>query len=63
VVGATYGSEDNSQQNAGVAIISVAPGQVMTLRNQSTTNSIPLDNTAGGTAINVDASILLERLA
>jgi hypothetical protein len=63
VAGAVYGSDDNSQQNTGVAIISVAAGQVMTIRNQSTTTAITLDNTAGGTAINVDASILIERLA
>jgi hypothetical protein len=63
VVGAIFGTDDNSQQNAGQTIISVAAGQVMTVRNQSTTAAIPLDNTAGGTATNVDASILIERLA
>jgi hypothetical protein len=41
----------------------MAAGQVMTIRNQSTTLAIVLDNTAGGTATNVDASILIERLA
>jgi hypothetical protein len=63
VAGAIFGTDDNSQQNGGQAIISVAAGQVMTIRNQSTTLSILLDNTAGGTATNVDASIVIERLA
>jgi hypothetical protein len=63
VVGAIFGTDDNSQQNGGQAIVSVGAGQQMTIRNQSTTAAIPLDNTAGGAAINVDASILIERLA
>jgi hypothetical protein len=62
VVGAIFGTDDNSQLNGGQAIIAVAAGQQMTIRNQSTTAAIPLDNTAGGTAITVDASILIERL-
>ena len=40
-LGAIFGTDDNSQQNGGQAIISVGAGQVMTIRNQSTTTSIP----------------------
>jgi Collagen triple helix repeat (20 copies) len=63
VAGSMYGSDDTAEQNTGQIIMTVAAGQVITLRNQNATTGIVLDNTAGGLAINVDASMLIERLA
>jgi Collagen triple helix repeat (20 copies) len=62
VNGTTYGSDDASQQTTGQALIVVLAGDVLTIRNRSAT-SIVLDNAAGGALSNVDASLLIERLA
>ncbi|MDN4523905.1 BclA C-terminal domain-containing protein [Fictibacillus fluitans] len=61
VPGTIYGSADTSQQNTGVAIINVAAPSVLTLRNLSDT-AVQLETIAGGTAFNVTASILIQRL-
>jgi hypothetical protein len=60
--GTIYGSDDASQQTTGQALIVVQAGDVLSFRNQSVT-SIVLDNIAGGALPNVDASLLIERLA
>ena len=62
VAGTTYGSDDATQQNSGQSVIVVQANDVLTIRNRST-SAVLLDNTAGGASANVDASLLIERLA
>lgn len=62
VAGTIYGSNDTDQQNTGVAIITVAGSSTLTLRNYISATSVLLETLAGGTANNVTASILIQRL-
>lgn len=61
---AIYGSGDVFQQNSGQVIITVLAGDFITIRNHtSLLGTITLQTLAGGTAINVNASILIQQLA
>jgi hypothetical protein len=62
VPGTDYGSGAGTQQNAGQAIFAVASGDVLTLRNHTSAAAIGLQTLSGGTATNVDASILIRQL-
>lgn len=62
VVGTVYGSGAGTQQNDGQAIITVAAGDVITLRNHSSTAAVTLQTLAGGTQTNVNASIIIKKL-
>ncbi len=62
VAGSIYGSNDTDQQNTGVAIITVTSSSTLTLRNFTSATSVLLETLAGGTANNVTASILIQRL-
>jgi hypothetical protein len=62
VAGSTYGSGAGTQQNTGQAIITAAAGDVVTLRNHTTTAAVALATPIGGTAPTVNASILIEKL-
>jgi len=48
--------------NTGIAVISADAGDTLTLRNHTSPTPISLANTAGGTATNVSASILIIRI-
>jgi hypothetical protein len=61
VVGSTYGSGAGTQQNTGFVVVTLAAGDVVTLRNQSTV-TVTLQQPTGGTSTNVNASILIEKL-
>ena len=61
-VGTVYGSGAGTQQNNGQAIITLASGDVITLRNHSSASAVILQTLAGGTQTNVNASIALEKL-
>lgn len=62
--GTTYGSGAVNQQNTGIAIITVLAGTTLTLRNHTSSGgAVTLQTLAGGTAINVNASMVIERLA
>lgn len=63
VAGAVYGSGAGTQQNTGQVIISIASGDILTLRNHSSAAAVILQTLAGGTQINVNASILLKMLS
>ncbi|ETT84145.1 collagen-like protein [Viridibacillus sp. FSL R5-0477] len=63
VTGTTYGSGAGTQQNTGQAIISLASGSSLTLRNHSSAAAVTLQTLAGGTQINVNASIVLKLLS
>ena len=59
---AIYGSGAGTQQNNGQTIVTLAAGDVLTLRNHSSTAAVTLQTLAGGTQTNVNASILIKKL-
>ncbi|MBU3102015.1 collagen-like protein [Clostridium sp. DSM 17811] len=59
VVGGTFGSGAGTQQNPGGVIVSLAVGDVITLRNHTSTAAVTLQTLAGGTQVNSNASITL----
>jgi hypothetical protein len=63
VAGATYGSGAGTQPNPGMVIITAAAGDVLTLRNHTSTAAVTLQTLAGGTQINANASVLIERVS
>ena len=62
VLGTAYGSGAGTQQNNGQAIIAIAAGEVLTLRNHSSAAAVTLQTLAGGTQTNVNASITIKML-
>ncbi|MDB5059500.1 MAG: hypothetical protein JWO59_2972 [Chloroflexi bacterium] len=63
IAGATYGSGSGTQQNNGQAIITFAAGDVLSLRNHSSAAAVTIQTLAGGTQINVNASVIIEKLS
>jgi hypothetical protein len=62
VPGTIYGSGGGTQQNTGGAIVRIAAGDVLTLRNHSSTAPVGLASSVGGTQANANASITIEKL-
>ena len=62
VPGTVYGSGAGTQQDNGQCIIAIAAGDVLTLRNRSSAAAVGLQSLAGGTQINVNASIVVQKL-
>lgn len=62
ITGAVYGSGAGTQQNTGQTIVAIAAGDVLTLRNHSSAAAVTLQTLAGGTQINVNASIIIKML-
>lgn len=58
-----YGSGDQNQQNTGQAILVLTAGDIITLVNHSSAASVSLPSQVGGTQANVNASVLIERIA
>jgi hypothetical protein len=59
-----YGTGGGESHNDGQVILDLMAGDVLTLRNHtSNANSVDLDNGAGGSQTNVDASLLIEKFA
>jgi hypothetical protein len=63
VNGTVYGSGAGTQTNIGHAIVTVGVGDVLELRNHSSSAAVTLQTLAGGTQVNVNASLLIEQLA
>ncbi|MGE7118787.1 BclA C-terminal domain-containing protein [Peribacillus sp. NPDC046944] len=61
VPGSVYGSGSGSQEITGQALVTLADGDVLTLRNV-TNSSITLPTGTGGAAGNTNASIILKKL-
>lgn len=59
VTGTVYGSGAGTQQNNGQAIVQMSAGDVLTLRNHTSSAGIALQTLAGGTEINVNASVVI----
>ncbi|MBA2727124.1 MAG: collagen-like protein, partial [Parachlamydiaceae bacterium] len=63
VPGTIYGSGAGTQQNNGRAIFAMSAGDVLTLRNHSSAAAVTLQTLAGGTQVNVNASITILKLS
>jgi hypothetical protein len=62
VSGSTYGAFKGTRQNNGIIIVGLASGDVITLRNHSSPAGVTLQTLAGGSEVNVNASIVIKRL-
>ncbi len=62
VDGSTYGSGAGTQPLIGQTMLEVSAGDVLTLRNHSSTAAVTLQTLAGGTQANANASLAIERL-
>ena len=62
VDGSVYGSGAGTQGNTGMVIITAAAGDILTVRNHSSSSAVTLETLAGGTQINSNASILIQKL-
>ncbi|MCY8515886.1 BclA C-terminal domain-containing protein, partial [Bacillus atrophaeus] len=62
ITNTVYGSGAGTQQNNGQAIIAIAAGDVLTLRNHTSAAAVTLQTLAGGTQTNVNASIVIKKL-
>lgn len=63
VAGTVYGSGAGTQLNFGQALIALIAGDVLTLRNHSSSAAVTLQTLAGGTQTNVNASVVIKRLS
>lgn len=63
VPGTTYGTGAGTQANPGQAIITLTAGDSLTLRNHTSAAAVTLQTLAGGTQINVNASIVIKMLS
>ncbi len=63
VTDTVYGSGAGTQQNTGQVILNLSAGDVLTLVNHSSAAAVILQTLAGGTQTNVNASLLIEKLA
>lgn len=62
VAGTTYASGAGTQQNTGQGIATVGAGDVLTLRNHTSSAAIGLATPIGGTQASTNASVLVEKL-
>jgi hypothetical protein len=58
-----YGSGAGTQQNTGLAIVTLAAGAVLTLVNHTSASAVTLQTLAGGTQSNVNASVVVLQVA
>jgi hypothetical protein len=63
VAGAVYGSGAGTQPNPGMVIITAAAADVITVRNHTSAAAVTLQTLAGGTQINTNASVLIQKLS
>ena len=59
----TYGSGAGTQQNTGHVLMFCSPGDVITLRNHTSSSAVTLQVFAGGTRANVNASMTLVKIS
>jgi hypothetical protein len=62
VSGSIYGSGAGTQQNTGQVIVTIGAGDVLRVRNHSSSAAVTLQTLAGGTRANVNASVSIEKL-
>lgn len=62
VPGTVYGSGAGTQQNLGQVIVTLGAGDVLTVRNHTSSAAVTLQTLAGGTQTSVNASVAIEKL-
>ena len=62
ISGSIFGSGAGTQQNSGQVIFSASGGDIITLRNHTSASSIGLASFVGGTQMNTNASLMIEKL-
>jgi len=62
VAGTVYGSGAGTQQNTGQVILTIAAGDVLTVRNHTSSSGVTLQTLAGGTQTSTNASVSIEKL-
>ena len=62
VAGSVYGSGAGTQMNLGMVIITAAAGDTLTVRNHTSAAAVTLQTLAGGTQINSNASIMIQKI-
>ena len=62
VAGTIYASGAGTQQTTGQAIVTFAAGDVLTLRNHTSTGALGLATAIGGSQANVNASVAIEKV-
>ncbi len=62
LAGATFGSSAGTDTTVGDTMVQLDAGDVLTLRNHSSSTAVTLQTLAGGTQINVNASLTVQRL-
>jgi hypothetical protein len=62
VPGTIYGSGAGTQQNTGQVIVSLSSGDVLTVRNHTSSSAVTLQTLAGGTQTSSNASVAIEKL-
>jgi hypothetical protein len=62
VDGSIFGSGAGTQQNSGMVIVRANAGDILTLRNHSSTTTVTLGVFTGGTAVTTSASMIIEKL-
>ncbi|MDX6697208.1 MAG: hypothetical protein QOE65_605 [Solirubrobacteraceae bacterium] len=62
VAGTVYGSGAGTQQSTGQAIIQAGAGDVLTVRNHTSSAAVGLATPIGGTQANANASVVIEKL-
>lgn len=63
VDGSLYGAGSGNHGNSGMVIITAAAGDILTLRNHTSSSATKLQTSAGGKLTNVSASILIEKIS
>ena len=61
--GSVYGHNTGDTETNGQLIVNLVAGDVLTVRNHASAASVFLSSPAGGTAVNVTASLLIEKLS
>ncbi|AHH01915.1 collagen like minor tail [Pithovirus sibericum] len=62
VAGSTYGSGAGTQINSGMVILTASAGDVLTVRNHTSSAAVTLQTLAGGTVANSNASVLIQQI-
>jgi hypothetical protein len=63
VAGAIYGSGAGTQPSPGMVIITAAIADIITIRNHTSAAPVTLQTLAGGTQVNANASVLIEKIS
>ncbi len=63
VGGSVYGSGAGTQMNMGMVIVTAAAADTLTVRNHTSAAAVTLQTLAGGTQVNSNASILIQKIS